>query len=133
MLILLILLQKYPSGKWRPEAEYLVGVSYFRIKVFKEATDQFKSFMNRFPKHPLEESAGYALAWSLVSLGKYSEGRKAFENILMSYPGTNLSDPIFWGVIKTYLGNDEVERAIYLHQRFLSHFLSSPWVEQSLF
>ena len=106
-----ILLQKYPSGKWRPEAEYLIGVSYFRLKRFKEAADQFKSFWRRFPKHPLEESSRYALAWSLVSLGQYSEGRKTFEDILLTYPGTRLSDPIFWGIVKTYLGTDEVERA----------------------
>jgi TolA-binding protein len=90
-----LLLQKYPSGKWRPEAEYLIGVSYFRLKKFKEAADQLKDFWKRFPKHPLEESSRYALAWSLVSSGQYFEGRKTFENILLTYPGTRLSDPIY--------------------------------------
>jgi TolA-binding protein len=69
----------------------------------------------------------------LVSLGQYAEGRKTFEDILLTHPGTKLSDPIFWGIVKTYLGTDEVERAILLYQRFLSQFLSSPWAEQCLF
>jgi outer membrane protein assembly factor BamD (BamD/ComL family) len=111
----------------------LTGASYFRLKRFREAADQFKNFWRRYPKHPLEESSHYALAWSLVSLGQYSEGRKTFEDILLTHPGTRLSDPIFWGIVKTYLGADEVERAILLYQRFLSQFLSSPWAEQCLF
>ena len=127
------LLQRYPSGKWRSEAEYLIGVSTYRLKRYQEAVELFKNFWRRYPKHPLEESTRYALAWSLVSLGQYSERRKTFEDILLSYPGTRLSDPIFWGIVKTYLGTDEVERAVLLHQRFLSQFLSSPWVENILF
>jgi outer membrane protein assembly factor BamD (BamD/ComL family) len=128
-----ILLQKYPAGRWRPEAEYLTGASYFRLKRFKEAADQFKDFWRRYPKHPLEESSRYALAWSLVSLGQFSEGRRTFEDILLTYPGTRLSDPIFWGIVKTYLGTGEVEKAVDLYQRFLSFFLPPPWVELSLF
>jgi hypothetical protein len=47
-----ILLQKFPSGKWRPEAEYLIGVNTFRLKRFKEAADQFKDFWRRYPGIP---------------------------------------------------------------------------------
>jgi len=53
--------------------------------------------------------------------------------MLLDYPGTRLSDPIFWGIGRAYLGAQEVEKAIYLYQRFLTYFLSSPWIEQSLF
>lgn len=127
-----ILLQRHPKGKWNPEAEYLMGVSYFRLQSFDEAEGLFKAFLKRFPGHPLEESARYALAWSLVSLGNHSEGRKSFEEILLEYPGTTFSDPIFWGILRTYLGTHEAERAIHFHQRFLSFFLPAPWVEQSL-
>jgi len=65
--------------------------------------------------------------------GQYPEGRRTFEDILLTYPGTKLSDPIFWGIVKAYLGADEVEKAMLLYQRFLSYFLASPWVEQSLY
>jgi TolA-binding protein len=127
-----ILLQRHPKGKWNPEAEYLMGVSYFRLQTFDEAEGMFKGFLKKFPGHPLEQSARYALAWSLVSLENHSEGRKMFEEILLEYPGTTFSDPIFWGILRTYLGTHEAERAIHFHQRFLSFFLPAPWVEQSL-
>ena len=126
------LIQGHP-GRWRPEAEYLMGVSYFRLQKFREAADHFGGFWKRFPKHPLVESARYAFAWSLLSLGDCSGARKTFEEILFAYPGTRFSDPIFWGIVKTYLGADEVEKAVHLHQSFLSQFLPSPWIEQCLF
>jgi len=69
------LAQRYPSGIWRPEAEYLMGVNEFRLKKFNEAASLFKGFLKMFPHHPLEESARYALGWSLISLGDYAEGR----------------------------------------------------------
>jgi len=128
-----ILIQRHPKGKWNPESEYLMGVCHFRLQAFDEAIGLFTGFLSWFPKHPLEESARYALAWSFVSLGNYSEGRKIFEEILLGFPGTKFSDPIFWGILRTYLGTHEVERAIHFHQRYLSHFLPAPWVEQSLF
>lgn len=126
------LLQKYPKGVWRPEAEFLTGINYFKLRQFDKAADLFKSFSKKFLQHPLEESARYALAWSLVSLGQYTEGRKTFEEILLAFPGTRLSDPIFWGILKTYLENQEVENANHLYQRFLSQFLPSPWAEECL-
>jgi TolA-binding protein len=127
------LLQEYPKGSWRPEAEYLMGINYLKLRQLDEATNLFRIFIKKYNQHPLEESVRYALAWSLVSLGHYTEGRKTFEDLLLAFPGTRLSDPIFWGIQKTYLGSDEVEKAIHFHQRFLSHFLSSPWAEESLF
>ena len=121
------LLKDYPEGKWRPEAEYLLGVSLFRLKKFAEAAHLFDRFWKQFSKHPLAESARYAMAWSLVSLGRSSEARKAFEDILLSYPATRFSDPIYWGILRSYLGDHEVEKATFLYQNFLSHFLPSPW------
>jgi len=38
------LLRKYPEGKWRPEAEYLTGASYFRLKRFKRRQTSSKPF-----------------------------------------------------------------------------------------
>jgi TolA-binding protein len=66
-------------------------------------------------------------------MGKYYDARKTFEEMLLDYPGTPLSDPIFWGLVKTYLGTNDVERAILLHQRFLAQFAASPWAELSLY
>jgi len=54
--------------------------------------------------------------------GQYPEGRRTFEDILLTYPGTKLSDPIFWGIVKAYLGADEVEKAMLLYQRFFHTF-----------
>ena len=127
------LLQKYPEGIWRPEAEYLLGIDYFRLHRFGEAVSLFLHFSKRYEQHPLEESVLYASAWSQVSLGRYTEGRKTFEEILLTFPGTKLSDPIFFGILKTYLGKHEIEKAVNFHQRFLSHFLSSAWAEQTFF
>jgi TolA-binding protein len=127
------LLDAYPKGKWRAEAEYLRGVAFFRLQKTKEAAELFRGFLGQFPRNSLEESARYVLAWSLVSLRQYAEGRKAFEEILMAYPGTRLSDPIFWGILRTYLGEEDVDKAIDFEQRFLVHFLPSPWIEQCLF
>ncbi len=127
------LLQRYPAGKWRPEAEYLRGVSFFRLRNYAEAANLFKSFWRDYPRHPLIESTRYVSAWSLLYIGQHSEARKTFENMLLDYPGTRLSDPIFWGIVRTYLGAGDVEKALFLQQRFLSHFLKSPWVEQISF
>ena len=81
-----VLLRTFPKGIWRPEAEYLMGISLFRLQKFNEAADLFRNFWIRFPQHPLEESARYAYAWSLVSLGQYEEGRKTFEEVLLTFP-----------------------------------------------
>jgi TolA-binding protein len=110
-----------------------MGISLFRLQKFNEAAGLFRDFWIRFPQHPLEESARYAYAWSLVSLGQYEAGRKTFEEVLLTFPRGNLSDPTLWGILKTYLGANEVERATLFYQRFLSHFLSSPWGEKSIF
>ncbi len=56
------LLKHYPSGKWRPEAEYLDGgIAISGSKSSAEAADLFNRFWKRYPKHPLAESARYAL------------------------------------------------------------------------
>ncbi len=74
------------------------------------------------------------LGWSLVSLGKSSEARKTFEDILLAYPGTRFSDPIFWGIFRSYLEAKEVEKATFLSIRISSPtFFPSPWIEQCLF
>jgi len=102
-------------------------VSYFRLQnipkpSISSGTTGVTTRVTLLSRAPATCWAG---AWS--TRGSMGKGGRFFEDMLLNYPGTKLSDPIFWGIIKAYLGGGRPEKAILPFNRgFFTYFLSSP-------
>ena len=77
----------FPQSKYLNEADYYLGVAYFKKGDWAASRDQIEAFMKDLPKtNEFSAEADYILALSIFNLGDFKKAMELFERIITNYP-----------------------------------------------
>lgn len=80
-----------PSGKLASEALFWSADSYYNLKDYGKAANQFELFINKFPDSDMLGAARYSLGWSYFQMGEYDKAVKPLEAFLNHYDPPSIS------------------------------------------
>lgn len=80
------LLERFPQGKYRLNAEFWLGEIRFRQKKYPEAIARYLEVIEKDPKHPKAPAAYLKMAMSLKELKETERARRALEDLIRLYP-----------------------------------------------
>lgn len=81
----------YPNSPQIPEAQFYLGMAYFKLRKFEDAQTIFQNFALSKPLHPRAIEALWKSAECFVEMKKYKEAASAFERIKLFYPKSQLA------------------------------------------
>ncbi|MCX7761874.1 MAG: tetratricopeptide repeat protein [Candidatus Kryptonium sp.] len=81
----------YPNSPQTPEAQFYLGMSYFKLRKFEDAQTILQDFALSKPSHPKAPEALWKSAECFIELKKYKEAGSAFERIKLFYPKSQLA------------------------------------------
>lgn len=81
----------YPNSPLTSEAQFYLGMSYFKLRKFEEAQTTLQDFALSKPSHPKAIEALWKSAECFVEMKKYKEAGSAFERIKLFYPQSQLA------------------------------------------
>ncbi len=76
----------YPNNPLTPEAQFYLGMSYFKLRKFEDAQTILQDFALSKHSHPKAIEALWKSAECFVEMKKYKEAGSAFERIKLFYP-----------------------------------------------
>jgi len=77
----------FPQSKYLGEADYYLGVAYFKKKDWTATREQTEKFVKEMPaSHELQPEANYILALSTFNLKDPEKAIKIFQKIIANYP-----------------------------------------------
>ncbi|PJK11545.1 tol-pal system protein YbgF [Lysobacteraceae bacterium NML08-0793] len=82
-------LDKYPNGPYAPNAVYWLGESYYVTGNYALALDEFKTLVQRWPRHDKAPGGLLKVGLSQLGLKQEGEGRRTLEAVSQQYPGTD--------------------------------------------
>ena len=78
--------QKYREARDRlGESEYLVGLTYFRIRWYVGAVQRLQALLKSDPEFTYRDAAYYHLAESLVKLNRPAEALPLYEKLIAEF------------------------------------------------
>jgi tol-pal system protein YbgF len=77
---------QFPSGEMADNAQYGVGESFFAQSMFDSAAIEYARVDSLYPQGDKVPAALYKLALSQEKLGRTSEAKKSFEELVRRYP-----------------------------------------------
>jgi len=81
-------LKAYPEGRYRAKAYYWLGQAYYVQGQLKEASWQFRTVIDKFPKSPRAPDAVLKLALIHDAQGQPVLARKALSHVMRHYPSS---------------------------------------------
>jgi len=84
-------IDSYPNSPQTPEAQFYLGMSYFKLRKFEDAQIIFQNFALSKTSHPRAIEALWKSAECFVEMKKYKEAGLAFERIKLFYPKSQLA------------------------------------------
>ncbi len=84
-------LKYFPTAENAASAQYYVGQSYNRAKMFDEAVQAFDAVLERYPDNPKTPDALYSKADALAHGGHRAEAAAEFKNFLARFPTHSLA------------------------------------------
>jgi tol-pal system protein YbgF len=93
-------LQKYPSDRLVPEANYWLGESLFQRQRFRDAAESFLTITTKFETAPKAPDALLRLGQSLAALKEKEAACAAFGEVVRKYPNAS-------GAVKTGVDREQ--------------------------
>ena len=84
-------IDSYPNSPQVAEAQFYLGMAYFKLRKFEDAQMIFQNFAVSKPSHPRAIEALWKSAECFVEMKKYKEAGSAFERIKLFYPKSQLA------------------------------------------
>jgi tol-pal system protein YbgF len=85
------LLAQYPRSEIAPQAQFQIGESEFGRKNYLDAAREYDKVAQGFSKSDLAPKALYKKGVALQQIGKRTEAREAFRQLIKQYPRTDLA------------------------------------------
>jgi len=82
-------IQQYPNGTLVSNAQFWIGVCFYKKGDYKKAVENFDKFIASYPKSEKIPSAKLKKANSFLKLKKESQAIALFEDIVKNYPKTS--------------------------------------------
>ncbi len=81
----------YPNSPQLPEAQFYLGMSYFKLRKFEDAQPIFQDLALSRPSYPKAIEALWKSAECFVEMKKYKEAGSTFERIKLFYPQSQIA------------------------------------------
>jgi tol-pal system protein YbgF len=81
-------LAKYPQSDFRDNARYWLGESYYVVRNFRQAVEEFSKVVKDHPKSPKAPDAMLKTGYSQYELGEWAKARESLSQVAALYPGT---------------------------------------------
>jgi TolA-binding protein len=75
----------YPTAAIAAPCSYNIGICYLKLRLFKNADNQFDNLCNRSPRHPLAAQALFLKAFSLFERGNSNQAERGFREFIQKY------------------------------------------------
>ena len=79
---------KYPQSNLRDNAQYWLGESYYVVRNFRQAAEEFSRVVKDHPKSPKAPDALLKTGYSHYELGEWAKARTSLGQVKTLYPGT---------------------------------------------
>jgi len=79
---------KYPQSNLRDNAQYWLGESYYVVRNYRQATEEFSKVVKDHPKSPKVPDALLKTGYSHYELGEWAKARTSLSQVTTLYPGT---------------------------------------------
>ena len=136
---------KYPDSLWADDAIYQLASRIPRTD--EEAFALFRRLINNYPDSEWADDSMYAIAFAsyqiaedlkktgtLESLDAYYDRALAlFQQLIVTYPGSELSDQAQFNTAMCYYGKDELNLALSTFDALREPFRASPLLYQILY
>ncbi len=114
-----------------PEALWGLALTDFRLRHYAMAAQNFKTFVQKFPHHPLAPTAMYLLATSYDQAGEWQKAVDLLDQIRLQGP-SSLRNRATLDLANLLYNHGEYERASILYQTLIEDFPKSPLVDEAL-
>lgn len=81
-------LTKYPQSTLRDNARYWLGETYYVMRNFRQAVDEFTKAIRENPKTPKAADILLKIGYSHYELGEWAKARSNLNQVISSYSGT---------------------------------------------
>lgn len=80
------LLDRYPSSRWRTQAQYRMATIHFQRQDYEKARAAYRQFLEANPDQSLAPEAQYGIGDSYYNAGSMEEAVQAYRKVLVQYP-----------------------------------------------
>lgn len=84
-------IDSYPNSPQVAEAQFYLGMAYFKLRKFEDAQMVFQNFALSKPTHPKAVEALWKSAECFVEMKKFKDAGSAFERVKLFYPKSQLA------------------------------------------
>ncbi|MCL2242613.1 MAG: tetratricopeptide repeat protein, partial [Chitinispirillia bacterium] len=77
-------LAENPNGPVAAHCVYNMGICYYKMRLFKDAENQFQSFLDRFPSHRFGPRAAFFRACTFQERGDYAVSERRFREFILN-------------------------------------------------
>jgi tetratricopeptide (TPR) repeat protein len=105
-------LASYPSGPIAVQCLYDIGVSYFKLRLLKEAENQFQQILDRYPTHELAAQSSFLKALAYSEQKETVVAEQLFREFLLSHRGHRWEGKAWEKLGDTYVDLDQPKKAI---------------------
>jgi len=79
---------KYPQSNLRDNAQYWLGESFYVVRNYRQATEEFSKVVKDHPKSPKVPDALLKTGYSYYELGEWAKARTSLSQVTTHHPGT---------------------------------------------
>jgi TolA-binding protein len=130
--LLLRYLNRYPSGRHAPAAQYVLGWTHFEQQQYRPAARAFRQFLDsNAPADdaiPYRKDARLRLADSYFALKRYDEAVEAYRSV-----GGTGADYALYQAAQALNRDDQPRRAIETYQELADLYPGSRWHQEALY
>jgi tetratricopeptide (TPR) repeat protein len=76
----------YPTGVVAAQSSYNCGICYFKLRLFREAANQFQLVIDRFPRDPLAGQSCFLQALIHTEQGDHTKAEERFREFIQGWP-----------------------------------------------
>lgn len=104
-------IDSYPNSPQVAEAQFYLGMAYFKLRKFEDAQMVFQNFALSKPTHPRAVEALWKSAECFVEMKKYKDAGSAFERVKLFYPKNQIAPKALIESAKYFELADDIQNA----------------------
>ncbi|MBL7075000.1 tetratricopeptide repeat protein [candidate division KSB1 bacterium] len=104
-------LVNFPRSVWVPEAQFLLGETYFRLGSFEDARRAYQRLAGEHPRSEFADRALYKVGLCFQRMDRLADGAFALMRLKDFYPNSGLTSGAFLLAATFFAQNDDLEEA----------------------
>ncbi|MCZ7556260.1 MAG: tetratricopeptide repeat protein [Bacteroidia bacterium] len=132
IVLLLHLTAALPAQDTRESADFKLAVRLYNDKLYGQAEEQFKSFINRFPNSASSIEARFYLGLLQKEAKKYGEAKSTFQDFALRFSDHSKAPDAWWNLAEVYAAEHNYPEAGQALAKLKSFHPRSPKAAEAL-